>query len=215
MNKFSYSYSFGNNKFSLFHNSKKVGTGSLLGYDNLYLLDTIASFNESLHLSTRGIKQKLTNENSATLWNKRLCHIPKWRIERLVSNRILNPLGFIDFDVCVNCIKGKQTNVRRLGANRTSDVLELIHTNICGPFPTTSWNGQQYFITFIDNYSRYGYLYLIHENPNHWMCSTITNMKLKINLAKELNPSYLTLVVSTMVDVMDQVTNVWVHLLNS
>ena len=28
---------------------------------------------------------------------------------------------------------------------------------------TPSWNGQQYFITFIDDYSRYGYLYLIHE----------------------------------------------------
>ena len=26
-----------------------------------------------------------------------------------------------------------------------------------------SWNGQQYFITFIDDFSRYGYLYLIHE----------------------------------------------------
>ncbi|XP_015967041.1 uncharacterized protein LOC107490752 [Arachis duranensis] len=32
------------------------------------------------------------------------------------------------------------------------------------PFPTVSWNRQRYFITFIDNYSRYGYLYLIHEN---------------------------------------------------
>ena len=48
-------------------------------------------------------------------------------------------------------------------ANRYSDVLELIHTEICGPFPTPSWNGQQYFITFIDDYSRYGYLYLINE----------------------------------------------------
>ncbi|RVW58712.1 Retrovirus-related Pol polyprotein from transposon TNT 1-94 [Vitis vinifera] len=39
----------------------------------------------------------------------------------------------------------------------------MIHTDICGPFPTPSWNGQQYFITFIDDYLRYGYLYLIHE----------------------------------------------------
>ena len=39
----------------------------------------------------------------------------------------------------------------------------MIHTDICGPFPTASWNGQQYFISFIDDYSRYGYLYLIHE----------------------------------------------------
>ena len=36
-------------------------------------------------------------------------------------------------------------------------------TDIYGPFPTAAWNGQQYFIMFIDDYSRYGYLYLIHE----------------------------------------------------
>ena len=41
--------------------------------------------------------------------------------------------------------------------------MELVHTNICGPFPTASWNGQHYFITFIYDYSHYGCLYLIHE----------------------------------------------------
>ena len=107
LDKFGFSYSFRNNKFSLFQDSKLVGTGSLSVYDNLYLLDTIASFNESLHLSTRGIKHKLTNENSALLWHKRLGYISKWRIERLVSNGILNPLNLTDFDSCVNCIKGK------------------------------------------------------------------------------------------------------------
>ena len=42
----------------------------------------------------------------------------------------------------------------------------MIHTDICGPFPTASWNGQKYFITFIDDYSRYGYLYLINEKSD-------------------------------------------------
>ena len=87
----------------------------------------------------------------------------KVRVERLVSDGILESLDFTDFDVYVDCIKGKQTKTKRFGANRSSDVLELIHTDICGPFPTVSWNGQQYFITFIDDYSRYGYLYLNHE----------------------------------------------------
>ena len=76
---------------------------------------------------------------------------------------IFHSLDSADFQVCIEYIKGKQTNVKRIGTNRCSDVLELIYTNICGPFPTASWNGQQYFITFIDDYSRYGYLYLIHE----------------------------------------------------
>ena len=53
--------------------------------------------------------------------------------------------------------------MKKKNANRCSDVLELSHTDISDPFPIASWNGQQYFITFIDNYSRYGYLYLIHE----------------------------------------------------
>ena len=107
MDKFGFSYSFGNSKFSLFQDLKLVGNGSLLAYDNLYLLDTITSFNKSLYISTRGVKHKLTNENFASLWHKRLSHISKWRIERLVFDRILDPLDFTDFDVCVNCIKGK------------------------------------------------------------------------------------------------------------
>ena len=35
--------------------------------------------------------------------------------------------------------------------------------DICGPFPTVSWNDQTYFITFLDDFSLYGYLYLIHD----------------------------------------------------
>ncbi|RVW81185.1 Retrovirus-related Pol polyprotein from transposon TNT 1-94 [Vitis vinifera] len=68
-----------------------------------------------------------------------------------------------DAERCIYVGDGKQTKTKKLGANRATDVLELIHTDICGPYPTASWNGQQYFITFIDDYSRYGYLFLIHE----------------------------------------------------
>ena len=35
--------------------------------------------------------------------------------------------------------------------------------DICGSFPTPAWNGQQYFVSFIDDHSRYAYLFLIHE----------------------------------------------------
>ena len=67
---------------------------------------------------------------------------------------ILDLLDLSDFQVCIEYIKGKQTNVRKNDANRCGDVLELIHTDICDLFPTPSWNRQQYFITFINDYSR-------------------------------------------------------------
>ena len=142
LDKFDYTCSFGNNKFSLFQNSNLVGTGSLSYIDNLYMLDTVASYHETFQLSTQGVKRKLTDENSSSLWHKRLGHISERRIEMLVSDGILDSLDFADFEICTNCIKGKQTNTRRFGANRATDVLQLIHTDICGPFPTVSWNGQ-------------------------------------------------------------------------
>ena len=73
-----------------------------------------------------------------TLCHKRLGHISKNRIERLVSNGILVSLDFTNFTICVECIKGKQTKNKRLGANRVLEVLELIHTDICEPFPKAS-----------------------------------------------------------------------------
>jgi hypothetical protein len=53
--------------------------------------------------------------------------------------------------------------MRKYTANHITNVLELIHIDICGPFPTATRNGHVYFISFIDNYSRYGYIYLIKE----------------------------------------------------
>ena len=49
----------------------------------------------------------------------------------------------IDFQVCIECIKGKQIEKRKLGAIdvQSADVLELIHTDVYGPFPIASWNG--------------------------------------------------------------------------
>ena len=63
----------------------------------------------------------------------------------------------------MDCIKGKQTNIRKFGARWSSGVLNLVYTDIYGPFPIAFQNDHEYFITFADDYSHYGYLYLIHE----------------------------------------------------
>ena len=39
--------------------------------------------------------------------------------------------------------------------------LNVIHSDVCGPMSTHARGGFIYFITFIDDYSRYGYLYLM------------------------------------------------------
>jgi len=79
------------------------------------------------------------------------------RIKTLVNDRVLETLDFTDFNTCVNCIKGKQTNKTKKSAKRSSKILKIIHTDIyC---PDMDSHGQKYFISFIDNYSQYMYLY--------------------------------------------------------
>jgi GAG-pre-integrase domain len=95
---------------------------------------------------------------------KCLGHISRQRITRLVQSEILRHLNMSDLGLCIECAKGKQISMRKYTVNCMTYVLELIHTNICGPFPTTTSNGHVYFISFIDDYSRYDYIYLIKEN---------------------------------------------------
>ena len=44
---------------------------------------------------------------------------------------------------------------------RTTELLGLIHTDVCGPMITEIKEGYSYFIMFIDDLSRFGYVYLI------------------------------------------------------
>lgn len=56
LDKSGYYCSLGNNQFKLSINSTVVGTGTLMAHDNLYLLDTMESYNEAMIVESRGIK---------------------------------------------------------------------------------------------------------------------------------------------------------------
>ncbi|KAF7823746.1 Retrovirus-related Pol polyprotein from transposon TNT 1-94 [Senna tora] len=86
---------------------------------------------DTMHASSSiGIKRCATNENSSMLWHRSLGHISLERVKRLVKEGVLNAL---DFNTCIDCIKGKQTNKTKKGAKRSSSLLEIIHTDICSP----------------------------------------------------------------------------------
>lgn len=47
---------------------------------------------------------------------------------------------------------------------RANNLLGLIHTNVYGPFRSMTRSGELYYLTFIDDYSRYGYVYLLNKH---------------------------------------------------
>ena len=77
---------------------------------------------------------------------------------------MLSSFDFESFDTCESCLLGKMTKAPFAGqSERTSDLLGLVHTDVCGPMSSTARCGFQYFITFTDDFSRYGYVYLMRN----------------------------------------------------
>ena len=42
-------------------------------------------------------------------------------------------------------------------------LLELVHSDLCGPMNVKARGGYKYFISFVDDYPRYGHVYLMHH----------------------------------------------------
>ena len=61
----------------------------------------------------------------------------------------------------MDCIKSKQTNKFKKGAKRSLTIPKIIHSDIC--CPDMDAHDQKYFITFIDDYPRFLYLYMLHN----------------------------------------------------
>jgi hypothetical protein len=85
-------------------------------------------------------------------------------IERLIKDGILHLLDFSNLDYFIDCIKGKYAKqVKKGEAKRSAGVLKIIHTDICDPFPIKSLDCFDSFITFTDDFLRYGFIYPIKE----------------------------------------------------
>ncbi|GKE69133.1 retrotransposon protein, putative, ty1-copia subclass, partial [Tanacetum coccineum] len=102
------------------------------------------------------------NLDSTYLWHCRLAHINKKRIKQLQQDGLLKSTNDESFDKCESCLSGKMTKKPFIHSNkRAKDLLGIIHTDVCGPLRHVSRQGASYFITFTDDYSRYGYVYLL------------------------------------------------------
>jgi hypothetical protein len=65
--------------------------------------------------------------------------------------------------VCEACIEGKhqRTSFPKYEATRASKLFEVMYINVCKLMKTTSCGGAQYFVTFINDFSRKTYVYLL------------------------------------------------------
>jgi hypothetical protein len=63
-------------------------------------------------------------------------------------------------EICKGCTLGK--NIKKSlpsSDNRAQGILDLVHSDVCGPMSSPSLSGCLYYVIFIDDYSRKCWIY--------------------------------------------------------
>jgi transposase InsO family protein len=114
----------------------------------------------SISLASIGVDTKL--------WHHSLGNMSEKGMEILHQRNLLPDIKQIDLDFYEHCVYGKQKRVRflRVGKEKKSERLELVHTNVCGPAQVSSLGGSRHYITFIDDATRKTWVYCIRQKYN-------------------------------------------------
>ena len=132
-------------------------------YGNLYHLNCNELKDKENHAAMKCSGKTGTKED---VWHRRYGHLGAQNLERLARDKLVE--GF-DYDAtkkptfCEPCIDGKQSKMPfpKTGGERSKDLLGVIHSDVCGKIETKSLSGAEYFVTFIDDKSRYVWVYVM------------------------------------------------------
>jgi hypothetical protein len=104
----------------------------------------------------------INSEEETTLWHARLGHMSEKGMTKLHKQNLLPSLRSCKLKFCEHCVFGKHT--RRAfgtGVHSSKEILEYVHSDVWGPSPVASHSGNEFYVTFIDDYSRYVWIYFL------------------------------------------------------
>lgn len=130
-----------------------------------------ATSSQVAHVATSG------KPDNVLLWHKRMGH-PNFRImQDLAKANTVMDMGLKDFDskkdyFCSSCTyaKAHRNPFNKRTVERAKFPLEKVHSDMAGPLPVPTLSGCQYFLTFIDDYSRYMFIYIIKRKSELYEC---------------------------------------------
>jgi len=114
------------------------------------------------HTHYKNLLHVVSNSNffNVELWHQRLGHPIVKKLKVMYEDGILHRLQIkapnFEFFLYKSCLEGKQS-CEKFPTQRghcTTDLLEIVQLDLCGPIQTFSHGDAKYFVTFIDDYSR-------------------------------------------------------------
>nr|CAN76379.1 hypothetical protein VITISV_017862 [Vitis vinifera] len=108
-----------------------------------------------------------TIEDLSHLWYCRYGHLSHKGLRTLQNNKMVNGLPQFEASktVCTDCMVGTQHRnpIPKKSTWRACSKLQLIHADICGPITPILNSKKRYLISFIDDFSRKAWIYLLVE----------------------------------------------------
>ena len=107
--------------------------------------------------------------SSSELWHRRLGHIHYKALPDLQNMVCGMPsISLSKNEICKGCMLGK--NIKKdfpSSDNRAKSILDLVHSNVCGPMSSPSLSVCLYYVIFIDDYSRKRWIYFLKLKVTH------------------------------------------------
>jgi hypothetical protein len=103
------------------------------------------------------------NRQTCELWHQRMAHLHHGDLggPREVVTKVPQ-INTEHQDVFKGCALGKFTKASFPNSDtRSVGILDLVHTDVCGPMSRKSLSGREYYLTFIDDYSRKTWIYFL------------------------------------------------------
>ncbi|KAI3681339.1 hypothetical protein L6452_36130 [Arctium lappa] len=115
-----------------------------------------------LPLPSSSLVASVSSTSSFDLWHARIGHLSLARIKSLANLGVLGNCVSTDNISCLSCKLGKHhaLSFETNEFNSTSS-FDLIHSDVWGPAPHPSMGGARYFVIFIDDHTRFTWIYLM------------------------------------------------------
>jgi hypothetical protein len=148
LNKFGFKCVFESDQFVLTKGGTFVGKGYLS--EDVFKLNLVNKLNVSAYMI-----------DSISLWHNRLGHV---NTRKLHDMSVLNLIPHSVNDMvnkCRICLKMKIFRKSFPKIDRSSTLLQLVHSDVCDMHSNPTRGGKKYFVTFIDDFSKLCYVYLL------------------------------------------------------
>jgi hypothetical protein len=106
-------------------------------------------------------------DESSRIWHERFKHLNCRYMQQLSKQILVDGLPNIHFSkgICEGCVLGKhpQEKFNKGKTQRASSPLDMIYSDLMGPFPHPSINKERFVLIFVDDFSRFIWIYFLRQ----------------------------------------------------